>query len=147
MKFKQNAHPVDVDITRLENINNARPVRQMRERILPLTIDTPLGSFVQANSDIPQSGRDMTDVNMDIDVIEEEIVPNPATTKEKQWLTWRDSVMPILISAYAKVIGDTDGLALLNGLKKNKVQCSECPRGSSKPMQVLCLYFDQGLRE
>jgi hypothetical protein len=79
--------------------------------------------------------------NAEVDVAE--TIPKPPTSKEKQWMTWTQDVIPALIKPYAEILEQTSHLANLGSLKANPVRCDGCPNGTT--ITVLCLYFDCGL--
>lgn len=68
-----------------------------------------------------------------------------STKKEKQWYTWAHRIIPALVGPYAKLLNRTDNLARLGMFKSKKVRCEGCAEG--KPISVVCLYFDSGLRK
>lgn len=69
----------------------------------------------------------------------------PPSGNERQYLVWRDVVIPALLKPYAHLFTSSEGLAKLREMKGGRLRCEGCPGGYS--LKVICLYFDRGLRK
>ena len=111
-------------------------------------IHTPSGTFVQPNVGISSGrGSRQDEDDMDIDSSSEHIDTAPGlTSKEKQWASWKNIIIPALIQPYANLLASTDNLAKLDQVKQAGVRCSGCVKGTGAPVTVICLHFDKELR-
>jgi len=150
VKFKRNAVIPAAERSVVRDINHGERRQQGRHGPVLPTLNTPSSSFSIPDIDYTGPTRmdidDEADNEMMIDQLDK-VDDKPPTAKEKQWVTWRDRVMPLLVSTYGELLGKTEGLSQLHRVKREEVRCSGCIRGQAIPLKVLCLYFDHGFRE
>jgi len=107
-------------------------------------IHTPSGTYVQQNIGLT-AGAGHRENDMDVEPSSDGPEVSVPTAKEKQWITWRDIIIPGLIQPYANLLASTDNLARLDEVKATGIRCSGCPKGVGNPVKIICLHFDRGL--